>query len=85
VVSVKRAPGHFMLNLFLHPVGYTGQAVHFDAFGVRNVDALFFMVGGVGEGGSQCDFHKKQAGTRYTKFVFLHTVISVDYIVHSSA
>jgi hypothetical protein len=30
------------------------------------------------------EFHKKHTGTRYTKFVFLHLVGSVGYVVHSA-
>jgi hypothetical protein len=41
--------------------------VHFDASGLRNVDTLFFMLGW------DCYiFHRKCAGIRYAKLVFLH-------------
>jgi hypothetical protein len=53
--------------MFLHPVGSSGQEVHFGATGSRNIDALFFMLGL-----AQCGFPKKQARTRYTKDVFFH-------------
>jgi hypothetical protein len=34
--------------VFSHPVGYTGNVVHYSASGVRNVDALFLCSGGTG-------------------------------------
>jgi hypothetical protein len=33
---------------------------------------------------ARCSFHKKHAGTRYAKLVFLHPVRSAGHIVHSS-
>jgi hypothetical protein len=33
----------------------------------------------------RCDFHKKHAGTRYNKLVFLHLVGFVGHLVHSGA
>jgi hypothetical protein len=38
----KRAGAHYTKLVFLHPVGYVGRIVHYDASGVRNVIALFF-------------------------------------------
>jgi hypothetical protein len=35
--------------------------------------------------GCEMSFHKKRAGTRYAKFVFLHPMRSVVHIVHSVA
>jgi hypothetical protein len=46
----------------------------------QNVDALFFMIGWTWGG-----FHKKCTGTRYAKLMFLHPVVSVGYVGHSSA
>jgi hypothetical protein len=34
--------------LFLHPMGYVGHVVHFGASGGRNIDTLFFLLGGIG-------------------------------------
>jgi hypothetical protein len=52
-----------------------GHVVH---FGASNVDALFSLLGW-----AQCGFHKKSAGTRYAKLVFLHPVGYVGHIMHS--
>jgi hypothetical protein len=54
--------------------------VHFSAFGVRNVDAPFFILGWDWYG-----FHKKCAGTHYAELVFLHLVGSVGHIVYFGA
>jgi hypothetical protein len=50
------------------------------ASGTRNVDALFFMLMWDWYG-----FHKKHAGTRYFKLLFLYLVASMGHAVHSSA
>jgi hypothetical protein len=43
--------------VFLHPVGSAGRVVHSGAFGVRKLDALFFILGWV-----WCAFHKSTPG-----------------------
>jgi hypothetical protein len=65
---------------FLHPMGSVGPVVHSGASGVRNVEALFFMLGL-----DRYAFDKKRVGTRYTKLVFLHPVGSACHVVHSGA
>jgi hypothetical protein len=56
------------------------HVVHSSASTVRNVDALFFMIGW-----DECGFHKKCDGTPYAELVFLHLVVSAGHVVHSSA
>jgi hypothetical protein len=50
---------------FLHLVGYTSDEVNSGAFGVQNVDALFFLLGWDRHG-----FDKKSVGARYAKLCF---------------
>jgi hypothetical protein len=64
--------------VFLHPVGYAGHVVHYSAFGLRNINALFFILRW-----AQCGLHKNRVRTRYTKLVFLHQVGSAGHVVHS--
>jgi hypothetical protein len=62
----KCALRHVTLKLcVLHLVGSTSDEVNSDAFGVQNVDALFFLLGWDRHG-----FDKKRIGARYTKLCF---------------
>jgi hypothetical protein len=66
--------------LFLHPLGSAGHIMHSGASGLRNVNALFFMLEW-----DQYGFNKNRAGTRYAESLFLHPVGSAGHIVHSDA
>jgi hypothetical protein len=57
-----------------------GHVVHSGAFGVRNVDALFFLLTW-----ALCRFYKLCTRTPNSKLLFLHPVGSVGQIVPSVA
>jgi hypothetical protein len=54
--------------------------MHPRVIGMRNLDALFFLLRL-----ARCGFHKKCAGTCYAELVFLHPVEAEGQIVHSGA
>jgi hypothetical protein len=58
-------------------VGHVAQS---GALGLRNVHALFLILGW-----DRYGFHKKRAWTSYAELVFLHLVGSVSYIVDFGA
>jgi hypothetical protein len=62
----KKRPGICYAELvFLHLVGSAGHEEHFGVSGMRNVIALFLMLGR-----DRYRFDKKRAGIRYAKYVF---------------
>jgi hypothetical protein len=66
--------------VFLHPVGPAGHIVHSGAFGERNADTLFFVLGL-----DRYGFNKKHVGTHYAELVFLYPMAAACHIVHSRA
>jgi hypothetical protein len=76
----KRAGTRYTKLVFLHLVGFVGHVVHSSAYGVPNVNALFFLLGW-----DRYGLHKKHAETRYVELVFFHPVGSVGHVGHSGA
>jgi hypothetical protein len=75
-----RIPNSYAKLVFLHPMVSTGHVVHSGAFGPRNINALFFMLGWDRKG-----LHKKHNRTHYAELVFFHPVASVAHVVHNHA
>jgi hypothetical protein len=67
--NIKHTRTSYAKLVFLHPVLSAGQVVHSGASGVRNIDALFFMLMW-----DRYGCHKKRTRTRYTELVFWHLV-----------
>jgi hypothetical protein len=63
--------------VFFLRLGSAGHVVHSSAFRVRNVNALFFMLGW-----DRYGFDKNHAGTYYAELVFLHLVRYASHVVH---
>jgi hypothetical protein len=78
--SIKSGGICYSELVFLHPVVFVGHVMHFGASGVRNIDALFFILQW-----AQCSFHKKRIWTRYVELVFLHEVRTAGHVMHSGA
>jgi hypothetical protein len=54
--------------------------VHSGTFGMRNINALFFMLGW-----GRYRFDKKHARTHYIELVFLYPVGFAGHVMHSGA
>jgi hypothetical protein len=76
----KRIETCYVELVFLHPVGYAGHVVHSGAFGARNVDALFFIIGW-----DRYGFDEGRTEAPYDELAFLHPVVSGGHVVHSGA
>jgi hypothetical protein len=63
----------------LHRVGSSGHVVHSVAFGMLNVDALFFLLEW-----DEYGFYKKRDGTHHAKLVLLHLMGYAGHVVHSA-
>jgi hypothetical protein len=74
----KRIGSYYTELVFLYDVQSVDHIVCLGAYGVRNVDTLFFMVRW-----ARCRSQKKHAGTHYIKLVILHHVLFTDHIVRS--
>jgi hypothetical protein len=61
----KRVGKPYVEFVVLHSVVSDGDVVHSGASGVRNIDALFFLLGR-----DRYGFQKKRVNTRDAKFVF---------------
>jgi hypothetical protein len=66
--------------VILHPEGSAGHIVHFGVSEVRNIDAVFFLIGW-----DQYGVDKSALGDVMLNLCFLHLVGSAGYVVHSSA
>jgi hypothetical protein len=75
----KNVMTHYVELVFFHPLRYAGHVVQSGASGVRNIDALFFMLWW-----DRYRFRKKRIGTCYVDLVFLHLVGSAGRVMHSS-
>jgi hypothetical protein len=67
-------------HVFLHPVVSVGHLVHFDAYGARNIDSVFFILGR-----DWCSFHKNRIGTSYVELVLLRPVGYAGHVMHYDA
>jgi hypothetical protein len=76
----KRTGTRYTDPVFLRPVGSAGHVVHSGAYGVRNIDALFFFIGW-----ARCGLSKKLTGTRYAELGILHPVGFACHVVNSGA